>query len=168
MLCFQQAKAQQDTLRDIVKKVFYHKKVCHKVFSDYQGLGGPPHALPDGRYAFIFPDTTFQKIYPDILERLSLSWGTERKLFTITYIMEPDGIVFIKNDTEKNQKKSILFDLISISKKEAYIIFHTYWVWELRGENRPKEKFKCSLVNKKGQWKIKKIVISPFYYEYPE
>ena len=117
----------QDITKEVIKKVFYEKKVLSLVFFDYKGVGKWPHRLPDGVFAFIIPDSTFQKQYPNILYDLALSWAEEKMASTRTFIASPEGNMFINNNFlfDETIKLLIRFDQIRIDDTRAKLIFHT-------------------------------------------
>src|SRR5262245_13353622 len=121
------AKAQEDVLMKLVGEVFYNKKIYGKVFFDYDGVGEFPHVLAKGKYAFIYPDSNFQAYYQNVHDKLSMTWGLEKKLYTMTYLINDLGTVFIKSNinSDPNLKYYIMFNEIQISESEAALKFST-------------------------------------------
>jgi hypothetical protein len=155
-----QLTAQRDSLKQVIEKVFYHKRVSTRIFFEYQGIGEKPHVLSDGEYAFIYPNSIFQKFDPEILDRLANTWGSERKLYTVTYIKKPIGSVFIKSNvnSDPNLKFYILFQRITFLGKKAYLSFTT----SCRREDADKGTvtfFEADLRAKRNKWKITRLII---------
>jgi hypothetical protein len=152
----------QDGTRDVIGKVFYKKKVFKIIFFDYKGVGEWPHRLPDGVFAFIIPDSTFQKQYPNILYDLAMSWAKEKMVSTRTFIAKPEGTVFITNGSIRNGTFKLLvrFDEMRIDDTKAIFVFHTTAVTynaEMVGRY---VKIAARLRKEKNGWKIKRLKIS--------
>lgn len=156
-------KAQADTtLLKILKTTLYDDKVYSKVFFEYNGMGKDPFVLQKGTYAFIYPDSVFCQAYPDIVYDLSLTMATEQKFFTLTYIKDKLGTVFVKSSGDNNVRFQILFDEIRISDNEARIRFKTSC--ECQGnEIGTIHFFDADLVFRENNWKIINLIARDVY-----
>jgi hypothetical protein len=119
--------AQDDTLRQVIKTVFYERKVYDKIFIDYR-LAEPYmkdfDLLPEGKYAFIYPESIFQEKFPSIMNKLYGSFYSEGKLLTVTYVKEKDATVFITDHkADSNIELLIMFEKIFFSSKKAELVF---------------------------------------------
>jgi hypothetical protein len=157
----QPLQGQNENLVNVLKKVFYEKTIYDKIFFDYHPMGSMLYDLQDGRYTFILPNRIFQKEYPEILDKLSASWATERKSFTLTFIKEPESTVFISNTFlfDQSKKLFVIFEEISISKGGAKLSFYTN---SIVGTEELKDKYvrvEAFLKNRKGKWRIKELQI---------
>lgn len=154
--------AQDENLIPVVKAAFYDDKIYDKVFIDYKGIGEWPFVLPKGKYAFIVPDTTFQKICPNILNKLALGWARERKLQTMTLINEPTSTVFVSRSHDDNIDLLVEFSLILINSENAKLIFNTTSL-DLKESLRDRYiKAEVSLKKKKGKWRTKRVKIKAY------
>lgn len=120
--------AQEDSVQRLISHVLFSKKVYPKVFFEYSGIGPSPHILAPGKYAFVYPDSIIKRLYPDIIEDLSITWAREKKLYTKTYLRSAElGTVFIKSNinSDPNLKFYLTFSLIEISGSNAHVKFET-------------------------------------------
>lgn len=152
--------AQNDTLVQVVRKVFYEKKVYDRIFFDYTAgeIDGYPY-MPSGRYALIFSDSIFQKKYPGLLEKLAISHGTVGVLLSIPFIKEQEGEVWVTSHTLDDRKDLfITFDHLSFSDRESKLVFHTT-SWTDKSMKGKYVKVTCSLKRKNDEWRISTLKI---------
>jgi hypothetical protein len=119
---------EEDSVQQLLAKVLYSKKVYSYVFFDYVGIGESPHVLAPGKYSFIFPDSTFKRFYPEIEDDLSITWATEKKLYTKTYLRNIEsGTVYIKSNinSDPNLKFYLTFNNIEMFETKAHVSFVT-------------------------------------------
>jgi len=151
----------QDLAKEIIDKVFYERKVVKVIFFDYKGIGEWPHRIPDGTFAFIIPDSTFQKQYPDILYDLAMSWAKERMVSVRTFIARPEGTTFVTNGSISNGTFKLLvrFDEINLSGAKAILVFHTTGVTLDNDMVGRYVKIAAHLKKRKNGWKISRLKI---------
>ncbi|MBL0745929.1 hypothetical protein [Chryseolinea lacunae] len=154
--------AQVDSVGALMKTIVYEPKIYKRIFFAYQGKGTPPTVLTPGKYAFITPDSAFSKIYPFIQEKLSRSWGSERKLFTITYLKEPLGTVYVSQQwfVDENIERIILFDDIKMSSNRAFVAFHVVHRYSNGKSKRIYTWINVHLELQAGEWTIKRMKIT--------
>lgn len=153
--------AQEDSIKILLSRVLYDKKVFPEVFFSYSGFGEYPHVLAPGTYAFIFPDSVFEKHYPDIIKKLSTTWGSEKKLYTMTYLQRPDmGTVFVKSDiySDPNLKFYITLNMIAVDGNKATVKFSTSCNC-IDYENGKRVNLDIGLVRKRNGWKVKAVQV---------
>lgn len=149
--------------KSVIKKVFYEREVFEKIFFDYKGIGEYPIRLPDGKFAFIVPDTTFQKFYPNIISDLASGWGAERMMHTRTFIRGETGSVLVNNSffRDESMRLLILIDSLKIDPRRAYLVFHTTSEFFHSDMDGRYVKVTAAL-RKKGEWKITDLKLEPF------
>ncbi len=113
-ICSSSIHAQNDRVKDILNIALYDTRVYDKVFFEYEGIGNFTSVLPRGTYVFIWPDSNLQLAYPDIKYRLATTWGSERKLNTMTYIKNDSSTVFVADNMDGNVKYYLVFNEIQI------------------------------------------------------
>lgn len=149
--------------KSVIKKVFYERDVFEKIFFDYKGVGEYPIRLPDGKFAFIVPDTTFQKFYPNIISDLAFGWGAERMMHTRTFIKEETGSVLVNNSffRDESMRLLILIDSLKIDSKRAFLVFHTTSEFFHSDMNGRYIKVTATL-KKKKDWRITHLELNQF------
>ena len=151
---------QQDSVRVLLSTLLYDKRVSPEVFFLYAGRGEYPHVLAPGTYSFIYPDSTFKKFYPDIIDALSVTWRNEKKLYTMTYLQRPEiGTVFVKSDiySDPNLKFYLTINEIAIDGANAIVKFSTSCNC-VDIQNGERINFVTSLRRKRNGWKVKKVI----------
>jgi hypothetical protein len=154
LTCVSSLKAQHNTLREALRTILFDQRIYNHVFFDYKGTGNFSTTLPKGRYAFIYPDSVFTLNYPEIHYTLALSWGTEKKMGTITYVKTDSSTLFVSNNMDPDVKLYILFEKILISGNNARFKFSTTCVFG-DGETGTRHFFDVELVYDEI-WKIKR------------
>jgi len=156
--------AQEDNLRQIIRTVFYNPDVFDKIFIEYTGnkttfMEGYPEGM---KGAFVLPDTTLQHRFPNLLDLVRISHGTEKYFMTITFLSNPYGNVYI---TANVHDMAILyyvdFEIINIKGKTANIEFHTTSFPESKGTKLNHFKVACDLIKRRKGWKVKNLHIDP-------
>jgi len=119
------AQEKVDEVKQIIESLFYDPKMYSRLFFDYDGVGKVPFVLPQGRYAFISPDSAILKAYPEIEESLAYTWPNEHKLFTLTYIEGDRGTIYVTKNWlgDSNIRWMAFFDQINIEKSKAELSF---------------------------------------------
>lgn len=163
----------QDSIRDIIEKVFYQDEVFNLVFFDYKEMNDTPFPLPEAKFAFIIPDSTFQKLYPNILFELASGWGRERMMHTKTYIRGTNGSVLVNNGFRMNHSMRLLIRIMNIQLDDnrAFLEFNTTSRFPNDDVKRRYVWVKAHLKKKSGQWKISNLSISDYPwqgYMFPE
>lgn len=152
----------QDSIKSIIEKVFYQEEIFNLVFFDYKEMNDTPFPLPETKLAFIIPDSTFQKLYPNILFELASGWGRERMMHTKTYIRGNNGSVLVNNGFRMNHSMRLFIRImnIQIEGNKAFLEFNTTRRFQ---NDNVKERYvsvKAHLKMKRGQWKISSLSIS--------
>lgn len=163
----------QDSIKSIIEKVFYQEEIFNLVFFDYKEMNDTPFPLPETKLAFIIPDSTFQKLYPNILFELASGWGRERMMHTKTYIRGNNGSVLVNNGFRMNHSMRLFIRImnIQIEGNKAFLEFNTTRRFQ---NDNVKERYvsvKAHLKMKRGQWKISSLSISDYPwqgYMFPE
>lgn len=150
---------QNETLVNVLKKAFYEKKIYDRIFFDYWGMGNVPYDFQDGQYTFIYSNKIFQKEYPEIMDKLSASWGAEGKVYTVTFIKEAASTVFIATNIlfDQNKKLFVIFEEISISQDDAKLSFYTNSIVAREELDDKYIQVEVFLKNRKGKWRIKEL-----------
>lgn len=123
--CVSSVRAQHSPLKEVFTTLLYDERVSNRVFFEYEGLGNFTSVLPEGKYAFIYPDSVFTLLYPEIHYDLAKTWGSEKKLNTMTYLQGDSSTVFVSDNLDGNVKFYILFEEVRFLEKEAKIRFKT-------------------------------------------
>lgn len=113
------------SVREIISAVLYHKTVFEVASFNFRGyLEFQP---PNGRAAFIIPDTTLQKVYPNVLTDLAYGWGNERMLGTRTIARQDAGAIYVTNHFNGDSSMHVMvqFMRFEIHEKEAIVEFRT-------------------------------------------
>jgi hypothetical protein len=156
--------AQEDNFRQVIRTVFYNPKVFGKIFIEYSGdkmtfMEGYPVEM---KGAFVLPDTTLQKRFPNLLDLVGTSHGTEKYFMTITFLSHSRGNVYITSNVHDMAiLRYVDFDRVSINKKTAQVEFHTTSFPESRGTKLDHFKIVCELAKRRKGWKVKDLRIDP-------
>lgn len=154
----------QDSIGDVIEKVFYQEKLFKIIFFDYHEMSDTPFPLPEAKLAFIIPDTTFQKLYPDILSDMASGWGKEGMMHTKTFIKRPEGSVLVNNGFYMNPSMRLLVRIVGvgITNNKAFLEFNTTSQF-LHDDMKGRYVWvKAHLKKKRGQWKISDLSISDY------
>jgi hypothetical protein len=138
-----------------------HDKIAKEIFLQYDERDWSGYyALPPGTYAFICPDTTFQKIYPSILEEFPHAIATDGLIYQKAFYRDSVKGVYI--DGSFGPQQNIVFTKIKVDSDTAEIeFFTTAWFNLIRFDNTYVSVM-ASLRKKDGQWfvencKVKRI-----------
>ena len=157
--------AQEDDLRQILRKTFYDMRVHDKIFFEYKGKEGITflEGYKSGmKGAFMLPDTNVQRQYPNILEAIGTSHGTEKYFMTITLLSHPSGNVYVSSHImDPAIQIWVNFDRIFIADRTAVVIFHTTSWSEIASMKDKYVQVECDLRKKRAGWKIVKLEMNP-------
>jgi hypothetical protein len=143
---------------DAIKALLLHKDLVDHIFfyydtSDWRGDFFPP----PGNYAFIHPDTNFQKIYPNIINEFPNTLNTDGILYKRTFYRGGHRGIFINGTA--SVELEVVFTEINIGANEARINFLTT-AWMNFDKFRGKYiEGGATLRKKGGHWYVKKITI---------
>ncbi|HEY5749167.1 MAG TPA: hypothetical protein VIU12_24025 [Chryseolinea sp.] len=115
---------QENNLHQILRTILYQPEVFDKVFFEYRGskITFMEGYEPGMHGAFILPDTTIQHEFPNVLDLVGTSHGTEKYFMTITFLSNPNGNVYITSHiADPGIRLYIDFDRISIDKEKAIV-----------------------------------------------
>ena len=147
-----------DETENSIKALLLEDKVAEKIFfkyDNYQGL----YTLPPGNYAFICPDTTFQKVYRGILSEFPNTIASDSLLYMRKFYRDQARGIYINGNY--GYELWIVFKEISIGDEAAKIVlFTTSAVREEKYQNRY-VLVTAHLSNKNNQWRVSKHEIKP-------
>ena len=96
MLVGQVASGQlSDTIATAIKALLLEDKVAEKIFFKYEGEGEVLYSLPAGNYAFISPDSTFQKVYRGILKEFPYTLVTDSLVYKNKFYKYSERAIYI-------------------------------------------------------------------------
>lgn len=160
-----QIHAQEDNLRQVIRKTFYDKRIYDKIFFEYESKGittfmqGYKKGL---KGAFVLPDTILQHQIPNLLEIVGTSHATEKYFMTMTLVSHPDGNVYVtSNIMDGGILLFVDFDRIILSKRTSLLAFHTTSWSEIPSMKENYVSVECELRRKRKGWKIKQLKIVP-------
>jgi hypothetical protein len=142
-----------DQVAQAIKTLLLDGKISEKIFVEYNQSGGL-HELPPGKYAFICPDTTFQKVYLGILRELTYSIKTDSLLYKKTFYRDSTQSIYINGRI--GYELWIVFQNISVDENSANISFFTT---SFRNEQLFRDKYVDvvgRLVKDESGWRIVK------------
>jgi hypothetical protein len=144
--------------RELILKVLLSEAVEPYVFFDYENcIWRGPYQLGGGRYAFICPDSTFQNIYPGIIDEFP-------------YSIETDGLLELKKIYSDDSSRGvyarriissgvlyIIFTEIKIDSNLAEIDLYTTSLFDRASFKGHYFQVKSRLCIRKGKWKVESI-----------
>ena len=145
--------------RTAILTVLLSDKVEQRAFFDYDsGTWNGSYQLKGGRYAFIYPDSTFQKIYPGIMAEFSYSVLTDsllelRKIYrdslrgVYAKRIIPFGILFT------------VFTRIEIDSKLCRIDLYTTSLFDRASFKEHYAQVQSTLFKKDGKWVIESCTV---------
>src|SRR5260221_6413772 len=101
-----------DNVAGALKALISTREVASKIFFEYSEGGEKPWALPPGKYAFIAPDTTFQKVYNGILDEFPYSVVTDGYVYKRIFFVDTSGSAYI--NCAINFELLVVFEKISV------------------------------------------------------
>ncbi|MBL0745931.1 hypothetical protein [Chryseolinea lacunae] len=156
--------AQIDSLQEIIGAAFYEERISEKIFFDYRIKKKikTRYVLPERRYAFITPTLAFRKRYPDVVDKLGVSWWTENKWFSIDFIKNKKGDILITNDIfDSDIELMVAFDSIVVQKQLVNLVFHTTSYGRRKNMSNRYVKIECSLKRRGRTYRVKDLKITP-------
>ena len=109
-----------DSTKNIIQTILLDKEVSEKIFFYYQGEWIGEGVLSSGNYAFICPDTTFQKMHPGILNEFPY---TDNPIYKVKFYNDSTKAIYINGVI--GFELFIVFKEISINAQTAKISFFT-------------------------------------------
>ena len=160
MLVGQVASGQlSDTIATAIKALLLEDKVAEKIFFKYEGEGEVLYSLPAGNYAFISPDSTFQKVYRGILKEFPYTLVTDSLVYKKKFYKDSERAIYINGTF--GYELMIVFKEISVVDDLAKIVFFTT---SAKKEERYRDRYvliKGYLTKENGRWRIDKYEIDP-------
>jgi len=108
-----------DTTASAIKALLLHEKVAEKIFFEYDVQG----SMPAGNYAFICPDTTFQRVYKGILDEFPYSLATDGLIYKRKFYADSVRAIYVNGILDFSLY--IVFRKISVTAQTADIVFFT-------------------------------------------
>lgn len=159
-----------DDSREVIKKTLLDDSIRQKVFFTYDGSEWRgAFQLSAGTYAFIVPDTTFQKIYKGILQEFPYSIKTDGLLSMRRLYSDSTRTIYISGRV--GPELCIVFRKIEIKSDSAIIEFFTT---SFGNQKRFDERYiagTAHLQKSNGMWHVKESKIQRIhwfeYYKMP-
>jgi hypothetical protein len=152
--CFGQI---SDRVASAIKCLLLDKNVCEKIFFYYKDEWTGPGQLPNGNYAFICPDTTYQSVHKGILALFpSIPDGYLEKVK-----FYKDSVRSIYVDGGGGPELEIVFKKILAKEGVAQISFFTTSLWS---QDRFRDRYveaEGYLRYINGRWTLEKCKVRP-------
>lgn len=144
---------------DIIDRLLFSPKIYRLVFVPYIYDEKYQHKQPTGKVAFIMPDTTLRKVYPNVLTDLGYAWGTERMLDMRTISRRPEGTIIVTNGFNYSPRIRLLIQFMQfdVTDKKALIEFRitSQFVHKDLKDHYFRVRSKMSKVN--GIWRVSHV-----------
>lgn len=143
-----------DASRSAITTLLTSEEVADKVFVDYpEGTWGKTtFVLNAGRYAFVFADSVFQKVYIGIAEMLPYTMATDGLLNMKEFYKESGRAIYIKKAL--NFELFTVFTKLDIGDREAEISLFTTSIEKESSFARNYVRVDGRLSLSSGVWKV--------------
>lgn len=144
-----------DNVACAIRALLLEEKVSKKIFFKYDDRDWRgAYKLPPGNYAFICPDTTFQKAYKGILNEFPYTIATDGLLNLRKFYKDSTRAIYINGGIVS--ELCVVFKKIEVNQETATIIFFTTSLGnQIRFEDR-NVLVTGHLRSIGGRWKVEK------------
>ena len=148
-----------DSVASAIQTLLLQKEISEKIFFYYDKEWNGSYHLGSGTYAFICPDTTFQRVYKGIIGEFPHTMRTDGLLYKRNFYKDSVRAIYINGIMAF--ELYIVFTDISVTSDSASISFFTTSSRELDRFMDRYVNIKGRLVKKQGQWSVVDFDIKP-------
>jgi len=143
-----------DRARDAIITILLSNAVERCVFFDYPpGTWNGAHQLTGGRYAFIPPDTTFLKIYPNIREELPYTVRTDSLVYVKKIYSDTLRGIYVQGILAAGYLFTV-FTKLEVNSSRAEIDFFTTSLFDRASFKENYVQVQSTLVRRGNKWVI--------------
>ncbi|HTF17558.1 MAG TPA: hypothetical protein VK658_05765 [Chryseolinea sp.] len=147
------------TVLDIIDRLLFHPKVYKFAFVAYMKDEAYTFNQPTDMVAFIMPDTTLRKVYPQVLADIAYSWGAERMLEMRTLSTRPEGTILVTNGFYHNPRIRLLIQFMKFdfTDTDASIEFRVTSEFNNKELANHYVRIWAKIVKANGAWKVERV-----------